>query len=159
MLLNTMIMKRTLLLSIFVAVATLLVSCEALLPKSMRPVTQGDIVGTWDYVSPTSGWSYGTITIDRYGNFTLLIKGCATHPFTEQECYTSTGTIKIASSIATVKYDGNAEKNFSDKIIASWKHADRWYIGFEGDANGGFGDIGFGRDWDTSLASIGAAWQ
>ena len=109
------------------------------------PVTQQDIVGTWswlDFTNQSPLYGFGEIEIDKYGNFTITYTnenlGVGDEPWVD----TQTGTIKIASSNATVKYtDGTVVT--SGKIKKSRKAENRWLINpWEGKT--GWADIVFG---------------
>ena len=141
-------MKR---LYIFVVlfISALLSSCS-LDEMFDKTVTQQEIAGPWswlDFTTTSPIYGFGEITIDQYGNFTITYTNHISGTEEEPSIETQTGTIKIASSKATVQYsDGTIVT--SGKIQKSKQAQNRWLINvWEGKTSWADVVIGSGLTW------------
>ncbi len=110
-------------------VALMFTSCE-LLENPDRVITQGEIVGSWDYVYSDT-WEHGRITIDKYGSFTKVFEGYGVMLPDEDSKNTITiGTIIVAGGKATITVNGESTTH---KIEASKRVRNRWLLDSDGD--------------------------
>lgn len=141
-------MKRGLMTLLMSAVALLFTSCELLLDNPDRVITQGEIAGAWSFVYSGS-WEYGTITIDEYGNFTMVSQGSGVTPTPEEDWVTTTGTMTIAGGNATITVD---DQSNSYKIKASKFAENRWLLD---PYSGGMAYMAFGDCDDLGMFGSG----
>lgn len=120
-------MKRFLTVAVCLFASLLFTSCEFEW-MDKRTVLQSEIVGSWTWVTMSSVYASGEITIDENGRFVKTYHLAWNVPET---LAVATGVITITSGNVIVDYDDAAYEDFSGKIRHSDIYDQIWYIGDE----------------------------